>query len=273
METSPQSEWESLTKDEKVKKLLVLGSGKLPIVSDDEEYLQVSIGFSGKLQENSEIVEEESLFSFILGANEVIKGWEVAIRSMKLREKSLFFISSDYAFGEEGRCSSFKRKEIPKDSSLFYEIELKSAQILKKTPWDFPENERREKSSRLKSQGNNLVKMGEIPHAKSAYFSSLSWIERELNEESQKLKLALFLNLSLVSLKLQEAQEAKTFAEEALKIDQNNTKGHYRLAQALSALRQYEMALKEIDTAMELDPLNQDILKEKQSILLKVSKN
>ena len=41
-------------------------------------------------------------FSFNLGKSEVIKGWDLGVATMKIGEKSMFTIKSDYGYGSAG---------------------------------------------------------------------------------------------------------------------------------------------------------------------------
>lgn len=47
-------------------------------------------------------VDRGDPFSFTLGANQVIKGWDAAVGTMKLGEKVQLTLREDYAYGENG---------------------------------------------------------------------------------------------------------------------------------------------------------------------------
>lgn len=59
------------------------------------------------------------LFTFTVGKGEVIKGWDIAAKSMKRGEIALFTLSPEYAYGEMG-----SPPKIPPNSTLEFEIEL-----------------------------------------------------------------------------------------------------------------------------------------------------
>lgn len=44
--------------------------------------------------------DREELFSFVLGQEQVIKGWEIAVSTMKVGERAEYKIRYDYAYGE-----------------------------------------------------------------------------------------------------------------------------------------------------------------------------
>jgi len=60
-------------------------------------------------------------FSFVLGASQVIPGWDKMVANMKVGEKILVFIPSHQAYGSRGVGTL-----IPKNANLIFEIELLS---------------------------------------------------------------------------------------------------------------------------------------------------
>lgn len=58
-------------------------------------------------------------FSFNIGKQEVIKGWDIGVASMKVGEKAVFTIKSEYGYGTAG-----SPPKIPGDATLVFEIEL-----------------------------------------------------------------------------------------------------------------------------------------------------
>ena len=58
-------------------------------------------------------------FPFILGTGRVIKGWDIAVATMKAGELAEVTIAPDYAYGSAG-----SPPKIPPDATLIFEIEL-----------------------------------------------------------------------------------------------------------------------------------------------------
>jgi FKBP-type peptidyl-prolyl cis-trans isomerase len=71
---------------------------------------------SGKKFDSSRLTENP--FSFIIGANQVIDGWEEGVQLMKIGGTSRFIIPSRLAYGSSGNNS------IPGNAVLDFDIEL-----------------------------------------------------------------------------------------------------------------------------------------------------
>jgi len=97
----------------------VEGSGLKPQHGDS-----VSIHFVGSVEKQGVVSvfdrsPEMLPFSFTLGQGRVLQGWEVALKLMRLGERSLFELAPSVAFGEDGMPP-----QVPPNSSVLYEIEL-----------------------------------------------------------------------------------------------------------------------------------------------------
>jgi len=67
--------------------------------------------------------DREKEFTFILGAGEVIKGVEIAVKNMHVLELCWFRFSSEFAFGERGVPGI-----IPPNSDIYVALYLMSVQ-------------------------------------------------------------------------------------------------------------------------------------------------
>jgi len=103
------------------KKILKKGTGKTP-----KNGQQVGVHYTGKLADNTVFdssVTRDEIFTFTLGNQEVISGWEEAVATMKTGEKAVFVIPSKLAYGAGSQGLPF-----PPYSPLIFEIELISVQ-------------------------------------------------------------------------------------------------------------------------------------------------
>ena len=81
----------------------------------------VIMKYKGKLtDENGSIFDSASSFEFVLGAGEVIKGWDEGILSMKVGGKRELYIPSKLAYGKRG-----SPPDIPPNSDLYFHVTLK----------------------------------------------------------------------------------------------------------------------------------------------------
>ncbi|KAJ3337735.1 hypothetical protein HDU93_000625 [Gonapodya sp. JEL0774] len=102
------------------KKLLRRGIGwQFPEQGDE-----VAITFVGRLvnskKEFDRHVDRNVPYNFIVGrAATVINGWNIAVRSMKKKERCLMTLSPDFAYGEEGMPPT-----VPRNATVEFEIEL-----------------------------------------------------------------------------------------------------------------------------------------------------
>jgi len=79
---------------------------------------KVTVSYIGKFTDGK-IFDQSTSFVFTLGAGEVIKGWDVGVATMKLKEKAVFTIKSDYGYGDKGYPGA-----IPGKATLIFEVQL-----------------------------------------------------------------------------------------------------------------------------------------------------
>lgn len=92
------------------------GTGEQP-----QPMQNVSVHYTGKLLDGTTFdssLDRGEPFTFTLGANQVIPGWEIAVGKMHVGEKVTVVIPSSLAYGERGNYS------IPPFSPLVFDIEL-----------------------------------------------------------------------------------------------------------------------------------------------------
>lgn len=129
----------------------------------------------------------------------------------------------------------------------------------------------------VKNIGNSLFKNQDWKGAINKYNKALRYLEvsgEQLEEDAQlKLEptaLSLFLNSAACKLKMQQWQEALDSCNEALELDQANTKALFRRAQAWQGLKEFSKAMVDLKKAQGIAPEDKAISNEMKRVQLKV---
>ncbi|MBC7836423.1 FKBP-type peptidyl-prolyl cis-trans isomerase [Acetobacteraceae bacterium] len=97
----------------------IVGSGATAQTGDT-----ITVNYTGRLQTG--VVFDSSVgktpYTFVLGAGNVIPGWDLGLTGMKVGGKRLLVIPSDLAYGPTGYGP------IPPNSTLIFEVELVSVE-------------------------------------------------------------------------------------------------------------------------------------------------
>ena len=91
--------------------------GKGAILTENGDSLTVK--YVGKLEDGTTF-DAESTFEFILGAGDVIKGWDQGLIGMKVGGQRKLVVPPKLGYGKRG-CGP----DIPPDSTLYFVIDLK----------------------------------------------------------------------------------------------------------------------------------------------------
>ncbi|EKX73470.1 peptidyl-prolyl cis-trans isomerase protein, putative [Theileria equi strain WA] len=223
---------------------------------------EVEVHYTGRLEDGTVFDSSHNrnaTFKFVLGDNQVIKGWEVGVASMKIGEKAKLLIQPSYGYGEAGAGST-----IPPNSVLDFEIELINSRVKPKEKWEMTTDEKIQAALDAKVDGNAKFLKGNIKAAISLYEDGVKYLAMRdgWSDESVKAsdvtKLQCHLNLSNCYIKEHDFVSAELNATEALKIDANSIKGLYRRAVARVNNDKLEAAIQDLQALLKLEPSNID---------------
>ena len=91
------------------------GSGDSAAVGDE-----VTVSYEGRLEATNEVFDKALTFTFLLGAGEVIKGWDRGILGMKVGGKRKLIVPAKLGYGAKGASP-----EIPPNATFLFTVKLK----------------------------------------------------------------------------------------------------------------------------------------------------
>jgi FKBP-type peptidyl-prolyl cis-trans isomerase FkpA len=95
------------------------GTGAAPKSGDT-----VTVHYTGWLTDGTKFdssVDRNDPFAFVLGAGQVIRGWDEGVAKLKVGDKAKLTIPPEMAYGREGYPGA-----IPPNATLIFEVELLS---------------------------------------------------------------------------------------------------------------------------------------------------
>lgn len=234
-ETRTEIRREELVEGKLTKVVYKEGEGDLP-----KKGQEVSALYRGTLENGSEFdsnQDRDSPFNFTVGQGQVIKGWDEGFLSMKRGEQARLICAPDYAYGARG-----SPPKIPPNSTLHFDVELIDFHDKKKEKWDMDASEKIEIATKLKQEGNDLLKEGKFSEASKKYTEGIDYVDAEDDEGAKAILKVLQMNASQAYIKTKQFSKAIELCNKVLKNDANNVKTLYRRAVAYTGNQDYEKA-------------------------------
>ena len=210
-----KDDYVNITEDGGVKKkILKEGKGELPV-----EGSEVHVNYIGRNSENKVFDQtKDKPFTFKLGENKVIKGWEIGVKTMKVGEKAEFILAPNYAYGDK-KVSDL----IPENATLTFEIELLKFVVPKKEVSDMTYEEKLAEGKKLKDEGVEKFKAKDIAGARDLFTRAIAYLEtmdksKEAEAEGVDLYVKTLSNLCNCCNQQKEYYTVVSFATKGLKI-------------------------------------------------------
>eukprot|EP00128_Syssomonas_multiformis_P011652 Colp12_sorted_trinity150504_noHs@33557 len=253
-------EIDELTDDGGVQKITKkAGDGAKPKQNDI-----VIVHYVGKLADGTVFDssrERKKRAEFRLGGGNMIKGWELALPTMRVGDLAELTIKPEYAYGEAGLLPN-----IPPNSTLTFDIELLDIEQPRITTRD-----KINYAIRKKNEGNANFEKKEYVAAVVDYLKAFVDLQRRPEDASQateseqkeinQLNATLLSNTALCQMRLGNHQDMVETCRQGLHLDENNVKLLYRLGLGLTQLRKPQEAIPYFKKALGFEPDNQDIVK------------
>ena len=200
----------------------------------------------------------------------VIKGWDEGFASMKVGEKAILKIRSDYGYGDTG-----SPPKIPAKAELLFDVELLGFQEKPKERWQMTTEERLEHANKLKASGTELFQKHNFLEATAKYEDAASYAVGEgisgndIEMEERPLYVSCWSNAAMCYIKQKEWTDAIRATNNVLAIDSEagtNIKALYRRGLARLKLGMYKEAKVDLMAAYKIDNANKDVRKALQML-------
>ena len=207
-----------ITEDAGIKtKIIKKGNGENKPSEGKAVFIYFKSKYGDKIFDQS--LENEP-FQFIIGENKVIKGWEIALKTMAIGEKSEFIMTPEYTYGDKQ-----VKDWIPPNSILNYEIELiaignnNTENCLENMTYE----EKLQWGKLLKAEGVEKFKKDDIIGARECFMKALPFLKKidpknEEEKEGVDLFLAIICNICNCYNKEKEYNSVIEFANLGIEI-------------------------------------------------------
>ncbi|OXU31501.1 hypothetical protein TSAR_001033 [Trichomalopsis sarcophagae] len=210
---------------------------------------------------NGTVFEDRDV-KFTIGEGEaegIVLGVETALLKFKKGEISKVCVKSKYAFGAAGK----PEYNVPPNADVEFIVEMKN---FEKAPdsWSLTGSQKIEQAKMFKDKGTSYFKDGKYSLAIKMYQKVIEYTnddydfkeKKELAKMRDDLLLSANLNLSLCFLKTNQPFEAKESCNKSLELDPKNEKALFRRGQAHLELAAPELAIKDFQAVVAIEPKN-----------------
>eukprot|EP01124_Arcella_intermedia_P011256 TRINITY_DN17673_c0_g1_i1.p1 TRINITY_DN17673_c0_g1~~TRINITY_DN17673_c0_g1_i1.p1 ORF type:complete len:390 (-),score=98.52 TRINITY_DN17673_c0_g1_i1:61-1230(-) len=213
-------------------------------------------------------VLEDSDREISIGNDIISEGLDKAIMSMKKGERAIFKVKPSYSAGDP---------KVPENAGVItYDIHLLELEKGKES-WELKDfQEKLSVALRRKTEGNALFNDQHYALALKKYDNALSLFkyssdDKEHKKEIDQLKVDCHLNSAAVDLKRGLLVASIQHCNKALEIDSANVKALWRRGVAQMQNGDWEIAKKDFESGLQLDPENKALKNSLQQLKKKMA--
>jgi len=205
-------------------------------------------------------VDRGKPFQFTIGKGQVIRGWDEGFASMKVGEKAMLTIRSDYGYGKRG-----SPPKIPGGATLNFEVELLGFKEKEREKWEMLPEEKVAKAQKLKAEGTALFMEKRFDEAAGVYEEAAKFIfdegpEEQVPHDDKELYTSCYSNAAMCYIKTKSWGDAITSCNTVLGYG-DNVKALYRRGLARLNMGTLKEAKADLMAAYKLDNKNKDVRK------------
>eukprot|EP00039_Didymoeca_costata_P024774 m.11436 g.11436 ORF g.11436 m.11436 type:complete len:400 (+) comp4440_c0_seq1:38-1237(+) len=213
------------------------------------EFSKVTVDVKYSLEDGKAISEQNDL-TFKTCQEEVVRGLDEGVQSMKEGESAHLTLSPAYTAGLDG--------DVPATATVFADVSLKSFEN-EKNSWDYDNDEERIAGMKTSREAGNVwFKAGKLELAIKRYEGAIKLVsdKEKASKEINNELLLCYINAAACYLKKGQLTDAIAKCDDALKIDPKNVKGLYRRATANLEKGDWDVAKQDFKACLAVDANN-----------------
>ncbi|KAI1882840.1 hypothetical protein AGOR_G00239050 [Albula goreensis] len=222
------------------------------------------------------VVEEEPNLSFTLGDGDVIQALDLTVQLMEMEERAQVQTEAKYAYGAMGSTAP----SVPPNADLTLDLRLLEVTDAPDLELLTPP-ERIALADRKRERGNVYYQRGEYAFAVNSYGIALqvtessSKVDISAQEEAELLdvKVKCLNNMAAAQLKLDHLEAALRSCVSVLAHQPDNVKALFRKGKVLALQGEYTEAIRDLKSALKLEPSNKTIHAELSKLVKKHSEH
>jgi len=230
---------------------------------------EVSAHYTGTLESDGSkfdsSLDRGKPFVFQIGQGRVIAGWDQGFATMKVGEKAILKVKSEYGYGASG-----SPPKIPGGATLCFEVELLGFEEKEMEKWQMTAEQRSQRAEKIKNDGTEKFKGKQFDKAADLYEKAANFsVDEDISgndvpESERKLYVSCWSNAAMCYIKQKAWTDATRSCNHVLEIDseaESNIKALFRRGTARMHVGLSKEAKTDFMMALKIDNNNKDVRK------------